>query len=193
MAARTEYEQAYYNLDPEKHRKRARDWYAENKETIDKEKKKAYMKEYLKTYQRKEMTPEQREERNRKNRERYANDPEYREKVKAASRTTPSHTPERRKPSRLKESFGMTMEQFQGMQEAQDGKCAICGMKATGSKRTEHLFVDHCHTTGTIRGLLCNNCNFGLGHFKDNPELLIKAADYLTKLSSGAILTTNRS
>ena len=192
MAIRTEYNKEYYQRDPEHHRKRAQDWYNENKDKIDKEKKRAYLKEYNKTHPR-VLTSEQRAEYNQRRRERYASDPEYREKLKAAAKSVPSAQPERRKPSRLKESFGITMEQFQGMQEAQEGKCAICGVKATGSKRTDHLFVDHCHTTGTIRGLLCNNCNFGLGHFKDNPELLTKAADYLTKLSSGAILTTNRS
>lgn len=181
MAARTEYNQAYYNLDPEKHRKRSRDWYAENKETIDKEQKKAYLKEYYKTYQRKALTPEQREERNRKSRERYANDPEYRARVKAQAKAAPSQLPENRKPSRLKESFGITMDQYMEMKNAQDGKCAICGKEEKGSTRVSHLFVDHCHNTGTIRGLLCNNCNFGLGHFKDSVELLLKAASYLTK------------
>jgi len=53
--------------------------------------------------------------------------------------------------------------------------CEICGDKLTG--KNKHL--DHDHKTGKYRGALCNLCNTGLGHFKDNPELLIVAAEYL--------------
>jgi hypothetical protein len=53
--------------------------------------------------------------------------------------------------------------------------CEICGDKLTG--KNKHL--DHNHKTGKYRGALCNLCNTGLGHFKDNPELLILAAEYL--------------
>lgn len=51
-------------------------------------------------------------------------------------------------------------------------ECIICGS-------TEDLVVDHCHKTNTIRGMLCNHCNRGLGHFKDDPELLEFARIYL--------------
>lgn len=50
--------------------------------------------------------------------------------------------------------------------------CVICGSN-------ENLTVDHDHSTGMVRGALCNNCNLGLGHFKDDPELLELAALYL--------------
>lgn len=49
--------------------------------------------------------------------------------------------------------------------------CALCGEPG------QH--IDHCHTTGRVRGHLCNNCNKGLGHFKDNPDTLLKAIEYL--------------
>ena len=55
----------------------------------------------------------------------------------------------------------------------QGNLCAICQTKL------EEKCLDHDHKTGKIRDLLCNNCNAGLGKFQDNPELLIKAADYL--------------
>jgi hypothetical protein len=45
--------------------------------------------------------------------------------------------------------------------------------------RKLRLNVDHCHVTGKVRGILCNSCNNGLGRFRDNPDLLLKAADYL--------------
>ena len=55
-------------------------------------------------------------------------------------------------------------------------KCDICGSDITG-KRKRH--IDHCHETLKFRGLLCNNCNHGLGHFKDNPSILQRAITYL--------------
>lgn len=51
-------------------------------------------------------------------------------------------------------------------------ECVICGS-------TEELVVDHCHKTNVVRGMLCNHCNRGLGHFKDDPELLEFAKIYL--------------
>ena len=58
--------------------------------------------------------------------------------------------------------------------------CEICGEKANGKA----LAVDHCHRTNKLRGLLCENCNNGLGRFKDSPSLLRKAASYLETSSA---------
>ena len=58
----------------------------------------------------------------------------------------------------------------------QNGVCAICGQPNQNGKR---LFVDHCHITGKIRGLLCSFCNSGIGYLKDSPVLLNRAIDYL--------------
>jgi hypothetical protein len=63
------------------------------------------------------------------------------------------------------------------MLQQQNGLCAICKKTETG--KTSNLCVDHCHKTGKVRGLLCNNCNKGLGLFKDNPEVLLNASAYL--------------
>jgi len=78
----------------------------------------------------------------------------------------------------LKQNFGMTLEDWDAMLAKQNGVCAICGGPPNGRGR---YHVDHCHTTGTVRGLLCHCCNLGLGNFKDTPELLVAAIDYLTK------------
>ncbi len=75
----------------------------------------------------------------------------------------------------LKKAYGLNSEQYQKKLEYQNYGCALCGTPQS----TKALAVDHCHTTGKIRSLLCTLCNTGLGMFKDNPELLIKAADYL--------------
>ena len=78
----------------------------------------------------------------------------------------------------LKRMFGMSLEEYDEKLKAQDGVCAICGGLCKSGKR---LAVDHNHTTGKIRDLLCGNCNGGLGKFLENPELLLKAADYIRK------------
>jgi epoxyqueuosine reductase QueG len=80
----------------------------------------------------------------------------------------------------LRRMFGISIEEYDEKLANQGGGCQICGLACVSGKR---LAVDHDHKTGKIRDLLCNNCNGGLGKFQDNPELLIKAADYLRKHS----------
>jgi hypothetical protein len=58
-------------------------------------------------------------------------------------------------------------------------KCAICRAENQSNGRRTRLAVDHCHTTGRIRGLLCHRCNTALGLLQDSPELLGRAAAYL--------------
>ncbi len=79
----------------------------------------------------------------------------------------------------LKKMYGIDLDEYLVMLDAQGGVCAICGEKEKDS-RFEYLSVDHCHTTGKVRGLLCNACNRAIGGLKDNPELLRKALLYLT-------------
>lgn len=69
--------------------------------------------------------------------------------------------------------YGLTFKQANDLFEAQDGKCAIC------SKYLDNPQVDHYHTTNEVRGLLCVNCNMGLGYFKDNIEFFEAAVKYL--------------
>lgn len=76
----------------------------------------------------------------------------------------------------LKYRYGITPEQYDEMLEAQEGVCAICKEAPT----QQRLAVDHDHKTGEVRGLLCFSCNTALGHFRDDPERLISASDYLT-------------
>ena len=61
----------------------------------------------------------------------------------------------------------------------QGGVCAICQSKENG--RYKHLSIDHCHTAGNLRGLLCNNCNRAIGLLKDSVEVLRNAITYLSK------------
>ena len=79
--------------------------------------------------------------------------------------------------SHLWTTYGMTMDEYNQMFAEQEGCCAICGEHQTELR--SRLCVDHSHTTGKVRGLLCGECNKGLGHFKDNPEALANAISYL--------------
>jgi Autographiviridae endonuclease VII len=77
---------------------------------------------------------------------------------------------------RRKKKYGLTRDEYEKLLTEQGGLCIICGDEVG-----EALRVDHDHTTGKVRGLLCSSCNTGLGYFYDNPESLRKAAWYLEK------------
>lgn len=79
--------------------------------------------------------------------------------------------------------YGLTFPQLTAMAEAQDHKCAICGLPETEKRNgiVRHLAVDHDHETGAVRGLLCQACNTGIGKLKDDPIVLAKAIAYLVK------------
>jgi len=78
----------------------------------------------------------------------------------------------------LKANYGLTPAAYDVMLADQGGQCAVCG--ATDPRTQAGVFcVDHCHTTGVVRGLLCSACNSGLGHFSDDPDVLRAAASYI--------------
>ena len=111
---------------------------------------------------------------NARQRERYATDPEYRERRRISSRK--AFNPTKRKAREILK-YGITLEQRDAMLVSQGGVCAIC--KVTEPGRGKDWNVDHCHDTGAVRGILCVRCNFMIGHSKDNPEVLLAAANYL--------------
>lgn len=78
--------------------------------------------------------------------------------------------------------YGLTPEQYLWLRGQTSGACWTCGRELL--EFTDQLgwpVVDHCHDTGAIRGVLCNNCNLALQCFRDDPELLLSAADYLKR------------
>lgn len=77
----------------------------------------------------------------------------------------------------LKSTYGITFEEYNQMFTDQNGCCAICGTHQSELKK--RLYVDHCHKNNAVRKLLCQYCNTGLGMFKDNPDILYKAIEYL--------------
>ena len=104
---------------------------------------------------------------NARERYRYATNAEFHERKLERSRRS-------RRRLRLKNHFGISLEEYDALLAKQNGVCAICKKKSARS-----LCVDHCHATGLIRGLLCNRCNGGLAFFKDDPARMRKATAYL--------------
>lgn len=73
---------------------------------------------------------------------------------------------------RLKKHYGLSESEYLDMVTNHNGRCAICNQESP-------LNVDHCHTSGNVRGLLCKSCNLGLGSFSDDIERLQAAVEYL--------------
>jgi len=92
--------------------------------------------------------------------------------------------PRKYKDKSLIKYYGIGIEEYEEMQEIQDNKCAICDNHETAlNPKTEEprdLAVDHCHSTGNVRGLLCSQCNTAIGLLKDDVSILQKAIVYLT-------------
>ena len=79
----------------------------------------------------------------------------------------------------LVERYGITIDHYNELLKKQNECCAICNRPANTLKR--RLCVDHNHSNGKIRGLLCWECNYGLGYFKDNSASLLRATTYLAQ------------
>ena len=82
-----------------------------------------------------------------------------------------------RKDRYLRNTYNITLKDYNELLWLQDKKCAICENTKNGNHK--YFFVDHCHTTGKVRALLCHGCNAGLGLFKENIYSLEKAIKYL--------------
>lgn len=91
--------------------------------------------------------------------------------------------PEKAKDTRLRCAYGISYAEYQKMLKEQAGVCAICKTPPTGKRRHEVLHVDHDHTTGEVRGLLCKTCNAALGAFQDSTTVIERAINYLTPSS----------
>ena len=87
----------------------------------------------------------------------------------------------------LKRRYGITVADYKVMFENQKGLCAICEQHQDNFKR--RFCVDHCHDTGIVRGLLCDNCNSGIGKLGDDIDYLKAAIMYLQKTQTGIIHT----
>jgi hypothetical protein len=116
---------------------------------------------------------------------RYAEDAEFRarelERRRAYVRAHKAEVDVNRRRGYLQRRYGLSRADYDALLKRQGGVCAIC------AKRSEKtLCVDHCHATGTIRGLLCPKCNRGLGYLADDQSALIAALAYLGHRSGPA-------
>lgn len=140
-----------------------------------KAKRRASMKAYYEANRDREV------ERTRKWRE--ANVDRMKEYRRTPDRRTAQREGQRR---RTLAKHGLTPEDYDRMLVNQGGGCAICGTLNPGA-RTSVFHADHDHQTGAFRGLLCTNCNNGLGRFHDDPDRLDRAAQYLRRSTSATI------
>lgn len=163
--------------DPEYMAKRNRQ--ATNSPNARKEYNLRYYRENPEKYK---LTPEQRARKNAARRKRYAEDAEWRMGHKKSVMEWRRANPDVRKNQRLLSTHGIELSDYQDMLAMQNGRCAICGYSDMSDPRMFPV-VDHDHKTGAIRGLLCMNCNQGLGKFKDETGNLFSAIAYLTKHS----------
>lgn len=103
-------------------------------------------------------------------------DRENPEKKLASTRKWAAKNPEKIKNRNLIYSFGITLSDYEDILKKQNGVCAICHHVSPDGRQ---LCVDHCHTTGVVRGLLCSPCNTGIGLLKEDLVLLKNAIKYL--------------
>lgn len=158
----------YREKNKEKIREQNRRWYEANREKQNK-----YKKEWKRTNP--EKTKESSKRHNIHNRE----------KIRKTQRLWRENNQEKIKDYAFKYRFmkyGITAEKYQTMLEIQNNQCAICKQEFQKSTCIDH---DHscCPGAGScgkcVRGIICNDCNVGLGRFKDNPRILQEAIDYL--------------
>lgn len=156
------------NLERERERKRVG---AAKKRSEDRESYNAYMREW---------NAQNKERINAERREKRANNPERTALDNARRREHHRANPIKHRDTMLRNNYGITIDDYRRMYAEQNGNCAICGKHCPDHGKSG-LVVDHCHTNGNVRKLLCAFCNKALGLFFDDTELLDKAKDYLNK------------
>lgn len=154
--------------DPEAAREKQRKWRTENLE---------YARERERQYNARMeiIRPEYMEKRRGNNNKWQRENPEI---VRAYHRKWDAANPDRIKHYHLKYHYGLSLKEYQAMLEQQQGCCAAC---LEPFQEDEKPYVDHCHTTKVVRGLIHMMCNTGLGHSGDSPEKLRRWADYLER------------
>lgn len=83
--------------------------------------------------------------------------------------------------SRIKNTYGIEYSHVESLIKSQSNRCAIC---SNIFKELSEMHIDHCHKSGNVRGLLCHNCNSGIGMLKDSADIIFSAYEYLIKWDS---------
>ncbi len=102
----------------------------------------------------------------------------FREKERAYYQKTKERRLELKKLERFRR-YGITYDAFFELLGGQDFACSIC-QETFEEADPRNVHIDHCHDSSRVRGILCRNCNIGIGHLKESPDLLRRAADYLS-------------
>ena len=169
----------YFKQYREKNAEKRKQFYNENKEYFVEKAKERYLKnrdkilEYQKQYnidnpeKRREYRIRNSEHINQKRKKWLVDNPERRKDYEY------QYNRGKRRNRNLMDLYGITREEYNEMFNKQKGCCGICGMTNLV------LNVDHNHETNVVRGLLCHKCNFALGNANDNPDILLKAIEYL--------------
>lgn len=108
----------------------------------------------------------------------------------AKARRREKYVPDSMRSYDLRTTYGITVEDWQAMFEAQEGRCGICGRhedEVLWAEGRRGLVVDHCHDTGRVRGLLCNGCNRGIGYLGDSQAVLQAAVAWLRPVEPGHV------
>lgn len=127
--------------------------------------------------------PEKIREIQKRSKDRIKDDPNRLQKLREWQKRYREQNKEALRAGERKRKFGISAEQYAKIFKSQNGTCAICNQPETATRmgKVKSLSVDHCHKTGVIRGLLCSDCNTGIGKLKDDPKILHSAIQYLRK------------
>jgi hypothetical protein len=162
-------------------------WYQSNRARILAEKKEYYsarreeLKQKARDYRERnaEKVREQERERGARRRKDGSSTQLQRQRAKEWYYRNRDYVLERSRETRLVKTYCMTLEQYDARLAAQHERCAIC--QRHESEFADRLVVDHCHGTGVVRGLLCDDCNMALGRLGDTAEALGRAFQYLAR------------
>ncbi len=100
--------------------------------------------------------------------------------------------PGKEKEYHLKKTYGISVAEKSAILAAQGGCCGICGKDDPGTKLGWQVDADHSVKPAKVRGILCKNCNTALGNFSHDPDLLLKAGDWLRGIENVARIVGNR-
>jgi Recombination endonuclease VII len=174
------------NYDPEqraRNRENCRKWYEANQSEEQRkarDRARAVTKELKKARRDKaRSTPEARAKHAAETRAYYAAN---RDRIRAREKFRNQRLKATVGPYWLKYKYGLTTETLNAMIEAQDNRCLCCRTQF-GLFKAHQPYVDHCHKTGRVRGILCNQCNSLLGKANDQPKILRACARYLERFA----------